>query len=130
MNGGKLLGKNQNRNGSPARRLLEFRTVKDQVARDPERLIRRFNRNLLRKGECRLYQGTCDRNGYPRINFNYKGKHVTILACRVFLILKLCKPIPRGHEAAHVGCKDRRCVAHVESIHYTINANTSEKPPF
>ncbi len=117
---------NGSRTGCPKRRMLEFRVVVDQVKRRKEEFIARLQRNLTAQGECLLYGGTLDHKGYARLNFRYRGRHVTIHAHRLFLILRQCAPLPKGFEAGHTkGCVSRTCVRHVELQHYRVNAHTN-----
>jgi len=116
----------QPRRGVAARRKLEFAVVCDQVRRRKPQFTARLQRHLRADGGCLLYAGTLDHKGYARINFKYGGRHVSIGAHRVFLILKICKPIPLEFEAGHEpGCKSRCCVRHVALQHYKSNAVTN-----
>lgn len=121
----KRMSKGQTRMGSATRRRLEFEVVCDQVRRRKTQFVERLERRITKLGDCRLYNGTLSKpNGYPTISFRYKGQHLKIAACRVFVILSTCKPIPAGMEAAHVDCKDRRCVKHIAPLPFQINART------
>jgi hypothetical protein len=105
--------------------MLEFNVIRYHVKRDKARFIARLERNLRHVGECIVATGTADRNGYPRMNFRYKGHHVTIHTMRVIAILRNCAPIPAGHDVAHSAfCFNRCCVLHTELQHYGRNANT------
>lgn len=121
----------QLRRGNPRTRRLEFEVIKDQVTRRKDAFTARLQR-LVRtnKNGCVLGKGSLDHKGYPRMNFKYKGRHVTIHMMRVFLILKTCAPIPVGYDTGHIGCKDRRCVRHIELQPYRENCvtNGSEAP--
>lgn len=113
----------QSREGNKVRRLLEFEAIVDQVKRRKEAFIERLNNRLEKKGYCRLYKGNLDHKGYARLNIRFKGKIITIHAHRLFLILKIKKPIPLGFEAGHLSnCTSRRCVVHVALQHYKDNA--------
>lgn len=118
----------QSRKGNPERRALEFAVIVNQVKRNKERFIRRLSRRLVKEGECYVFKGTRDGNGYARLNFRHVGgRHVTIHAQRVFLILATGAPIPEGYEAGHAKfCKNRACVRHVALEHYKSNASTNK----
>jgi hypothetical protein len=120
------LRKGQSRLGSAERRLYEFYVVKDQVKRRKEDFQARLIRNLRRRGTCLVWKGTKDHKGYARMNFKFRGQHVTIHVHRVFMILMNCAPLPSGYEASHTqGCKHRTCVRHLQLQHYTENANVN-----
>ena len=122
----KRIRKSQSRKGNPETRKLEFDVIMDQVKRRKEAFAARLAKHLRTKGECRLYAGTLDHKGYARLNFRYQGRHVSIHAHRLFLIMKLRKPIPLEYEAGHEECcKHRNCVIHVRLEHYKKNASTN-----
>lgn len=116
----------QDRNGSAARRRLEFNAIMDQVKRRKEAFTRRLQGRLREVGNCLVYDGTKDHKGYARLNIRYKGKLVTMHAQRLFLILRLGRPIKQGHEAGHLPeCQHRACVLHLREEHYKSNARTA-----
>ena len=127
----KRMSKGQTRMGSAARRQLEWQVIVHQVKHRKEAFARRLTKNISRRGVgplgCLRYLGTLDRNGYPRMNFrDPEHGHVTILANRVFCILKEARPMQAGHDAAHTdGCRDRRCIRHVEQQPFQVNARTN-----
>lgn len=122
----KIFRRSQDRYGNPERRRLEFKAVVDQVERRKKEFIARLEGRLEQRGACRCYRGSLDHKGYARLNIRYKGENVTIHAHRLFLILKIRKPIPRGFEAGHLpGCRHRTCVAHLRLEHYSSNAATA-----
>lgn len=98
---------------SVARRRLEFEIILGQVKKDKERFIARLERNIRREGDCIIWRGRKDTCGYGHINFRHHGKHHPIAVHRLFLILRLCSPIPAGYEAGHT-CGNRACVKHVQ----------------
>lgn len=117
------------------RALQEFEVVADQVRRNKEGLITRLERNLVvvpnpKLGTpCRLWIGSCRGNGYPRINFRRVGgrcpvghnKNVVQLGVhRLFLILRLGRPIDPDCEAGHL-CHTPSCVAHGQEMTRTTN---------
>lgn len=113
----------QDRNGSAKRRKLEYSVVQDQVKRRKVAFMARLTKRLKAVGECLVYQGTRDHKGYARANFRYKGEHVSIGVHRLFLILKLGRPIRRGYESGHLPeCQHRACVKHLREEHYSTNA--------
>lgn len=113
------------RSGSQARRMLEYQVVFDQVARRKDEFTARIKRRTtITDDGCLIYNGASRRGLYPRMNFRYNGKHVQIDACRVFLILRLGRPIYIGMEAGHT-CNNTRCVQHLEEI--TWQENQREK---
>ena len=116
----------QDRNGSAARRKLEFDAVVDQITRRKGKFIERLTRRLESRGECLCYRGTLDHKGYARLNLRYQGKHVTIHAHRLFLLMRLMRPLKRGMEAGHLpGCEHRTCIRHLREEHYKSNARTA-----
>lgn len=117
---------NQSRRGDARRRKLEYDVVRDQLQRRKDAFIRRLESHCVPAGDCLIYQGTLDRKGYARLNFKYKGAHVTIHAHRLFLILQLGHAIPLSYEAGHAKtCSSRACVRHVRLEHYKLNARTN-----
>lgn len=123
----------QDRNGSAKRRKLEYDAIMDNVKRRKAQFTARLQARLERVGECLCYKGTLDHKGYARLNVSYlrggKGpaQVVTIHAQRLFLILKLGRPLRRGYEAGHEErCSHRTCVLHVEEEHYKLNAMTKK----
>ena len=134
----KPLRKNQSRAGSATRRQLEYDVLVHHCRKDKERLIRRLASHLHGNAHgCLVYKAAAhDRaGGYPKISFRYEGQHVLIAACRVFLILKTCAPIPLGFEAGHT-CpeaarstrEDKGCVRHLELQHCRENAADNARP--
>lgn len=111
----------QSREGVARRRKLEFDAVRDQLARRRAQFMARLKRRLEERDGCMCYRGTLDHKGYARLSVKFEGKHLSIHAHRLFLILKLGRPIRRGYEAAH-SCGVRPCVKHVSEVHYKINA--------
>lgn len=105
----------------------------DQVTRRKAAFIARLNRRITPDGDCLLYNGSLA-DGYPCINFRYKGQHIKMKAHRVFMILKHKAPLPIGYDVGHTPeCKSLRCVKHIELEHFYINAFTdpsgSHLPP-
>ena len=116
----------RNRNGSAARRRLEFETILHHVRRDKAAFIRRLASRLrATENGCLLYEAT-KVDGYPTITFRYAGRHIVMRVHRVFVILKHCAPIPLGYETAHTpDCTSRACVRHIELQHFSENAATN-----
>lgn len=109
------------RKGSASRRRLEFEVVHDQLTRRREAFTARLERWVRPAGECRIWIGKpAASNDYRVISFKYKGKHVVIAVQRLFLIMKLGRPIRLGYEAGHT-CGDHTCVVHLEEQHYKDN---------
>lgn len=100
---------------SAKRRMLEFNVVRHHVKKDKERLIRRLEGLVASVGDCVLFLGSRRiGDGYGRLTFRYNGKHVTIDAQRVFLILALHRPIRLGFDAGHTNfCLNKHCVRHL-----------------
>lgn len=101
----------------------------DNIRRRKDKFIARLNSRLEKRGDCLCYNGTKDQNGYARLSLSYKPDEkrrqiVTIHAHRLFLILKLRRPIRLSHEAGHLEtCEHRTCVLHVQEEHYSFNAS-------
>lgn len=122
----KPIRRDQSRKGNPETRRLEFAVVMDQVKRRKDAFAKRLTARLRKRGDCTIYDGTLDHKGYARLNIYYQGRIVTIHAHRLFLIMKLRKPIPLEYEAGHEpDCKHRNCVVHVRLEHYKKNASTN-----
>ena len=123
----------QSRNGSTRRRQLEYDAIMDNVTRRRDDFMLRLTSRLTPIGACVCYQGTLDHKGYARLNISYKPDSsrrqvITIHAHRLFLILKLERPIKRGFEAAHAPeCKHRTCVVHLREEHYKANVADSNR---
>jgi hypothetical protein len=121
----------QDRNGNAKRRRLEFAAVEYQLS-SPKRRARfmeRLKRRLEPRGSCLCYRGTLDHKGYPRLNLSYPvlgpRRIVTIHAPKMFLLIKLARPLKRGMECGHTPeCEHRACVLHVQEEHYKSNAKT------
>ena len=97
----------------------EFAVIAAQVAKRPDKFAARLSANLRAEGACLLWVGHKDRNGYCRINFRLGDfgqpkKFMKIGVHRLFLILKLKKPILPFHEAGHIHCCNPLCVVHLE----------------
>ena len=107
---------------------FEYGMLVHQIKRNKERLIRRFSSQLTvvpnedMGSPCVLWTGYTKRNGYGAITFvipggGYKAgetnKYVKqLLVHRLFLILKLQRPIAVDMDCAH-RCHVRNCVSHV-----------------
>lgn len=112
------------RQGRPRRRQLEFEVVRDAVRRDKARFIARLEGCVKAVGECQLWTKSACPSGYGRTTLwsERLKKNVSIHAHRLFLILKLGRPIRVGYEAGHeAGCVDSLCVRHVEEQHWQEN---------
>lgn len=119
----------QDRRGNPERRRLEAAVVAHHLSKNKEAFAARLKRILQPDGECMVATVTRDRNGYPRMNFRYKGRHVTIHVMRVVAIMRnKCQPIPLGYDVGHLrpDVCSRACCSHVALQHYTINAATNK----
>lgn len=51
----------------------EWELIVGQVKTNKEAFIRRLVKNLRTEGECQIWTGHCDRNGYARIDFRLPG---------------------------------------------------------
>jgi hypothetical protein len=102
------------------------------VRRRKDKFIARLTARLVKCGEsCLCYRGTLDHKGYARLTLSYKpdgaprARVIVIHAHRLFLILKLGRPIARGYEGGHDPvCPHRTCVFHIREEHYKSNAAT------
>lgn len=122
----KRVRQGQSRKGNAATRQREFDVVMDQMKRRRKAFQARLTSHLRKCGACMIYDGTLDHKGYARLNFYYQGGRITIHAHRLFLIMKIRKPIPLEYEAGHSkDCEHRACVAHVKLEHYKKNAVTN-----
>jgi len=94
------------------------------IKRDKDGFINRLIRNTESNGECLIWTGAINHKngGYGTLQFRVPvprkrgeaGKVITIGAHRLFLMLRLCRPIREGYEAGHFQCHDRLCMVHVE----------------
>jgi len=95
-------------------KVSEFEVIRHQVRKDRERLIRRLERHVALIDGHHVWTGRTEPNGYGRINFTHTGNvHVKIYTHRLFLILRLGRPITKGMEAGHT-CTNSLCVEHLE----------------
>ena len=104
----------------------EFDILKHMIGRDKERLITRLAGQLKWDGQCLLWGGATNWAGYGLVNFRsgVNNKHVQFKAHRLFLTLRLCRPIAKGMEAGHT-CGKSGCVVHV--IEQTRQENLHER---
>jgi hypothetical protein len=74
------------------------------------------------KGDCWLWTGYCDRNGYGRIDFRDRGPRFT-RAAHVVIWELLNGPIPPGLELDHRPECPKRCVnpLHLEPVSHKTN---------
>lgn len=99
----------------------EYELIRQRSVADREGLIARLSKNLRQDGECQIWMGHTDANGYARINFRLSGSghkrtgtFMKVGVHRLFLTLKLCRPIKPLHEAGHLPeCCNPLCVKHV-----------------
>lgn len=108
--------------------MTEFQVIRREIRLRPAQFIARLSSHLQQDGECRLWTGA-GRGGregstYGKINFWVNGRSCSFDVHRIFLVLKLRRPIRRGHEAGHFQCHKHRCVVHVEE--QTVNYNRKE----
>jgi len=118
---------------------IEYDILVRQCKRNKERLIRRLGARLRRDGECMLWTGAPSKpNGYGKANFWQDGKITQVYVHRLFLTLRLCRPIAPDMEAGHYKCFNRLCVVHVEEqtraenlgLRYRGNQKTNNDCPF
>lgn len=95
----------------------------DQVARRKEAFAQRLIRNLEPRDGCMLWTGPVGGNGYGKMTVclpaprkrGERGLYFTFGVQRLFLMLRLRRPIGEGMEAGHTdGCPYRNCVLHLE----------------
>lgn len=117
------------RAGVRDRRRLEFDAIVARVRRDKAAFIAMLERNLVETPSgCQVWTGTKRASGYGRCSFMHDGYRFSIDVHRLFLILRLARPIRKGHEAAHddAVCPHRHCVVHVSEQHWKVNKDASE----
>lgn len=85
-----------------ANKITEYEVLSYHVKRDKEALIDRLNRNIEWVDECPIWRGPKNNRGYGLVNFRVKGRHVQLLAHRIFLTLKLKRPIANNMQAGHI----------------------------
>ena len=100
-------------------------SVKQVLARQLERgnkekLIARLSRNLVRSGQCWIWTGAKDHDGYPKMNFRHDGKHVQVYVHRVFFVLREGRDPSEGMELDHK-CQNPACVWCTQEITVTKN---------
>lgn len=116
----------KSRRGSKRRREAEFKIVQWQCQNNP-RFAARLQGRLKRVNGCVLYDASLTSSGYARVTVWDAAKKKTdmIHAHRLFLILKLGRPIKLGYDSGHHPlCGHRNCVLHIEEQHYSENALT------
>lgn len=95
----------------------EWAIVTNEVSLHPDRLIARLERNLVRQGDCRLWvNGSRTVKGYRSTTFVYQEVRFLMYVHRLFLILMLRHPIPKGWQAGHdhENCAHPNCVFHLQ----------------
>ena len=111
--------------------MTEFEIIVDQVKRRRDEFIARLQRRVSPPvpnpelgTPCRFWLGQVTPNGYGRISFRLPGReHTNLYVHRLFLILRLCRPLAADREAGHL-CHNRLCVVHLEE--QTRNDNMKE----
>lgn len=88
---------------------------------EPERLKRAFEKRVDRTGDCWIWTGYVNPNGYGQLGTILQGKKDTILAHRLSWML-FRGPLVEGLVIDHL-CRDRRCVnpEHLELVTNTEN---------
>lgn len=74
-----------------------------------ERLIKRLASHLVKRGLCWIWTGSLTKDGYPRMNFIYRGKHTQVYVHHVFFVLRTGEDISEGMELDH-RCQAASCV--------------------
>lgn len=98
--------------------MTEFQIIQRELVGHKERFIARLTRNLRVRGACVIWTGY-HRGGklgneYPCMSFRIDGRSMPFSVHRIFLTLRLCRPINRFMEAGHYYCHNSSCVRHVE----------------
>lgn len=99
---------------------IEYEIVKEQVLKNKGRFLSRLSRNLSQVGDCLVWTGATQKNGYGRMNFRWRGKHVQLMVHRVFGVMFDHGPIPDGYHVDHC-CFNILCVKHLEVVPYQEN---------
>lgn len=98
--------------------MTEFQIIRREIQNNKERFIARLTRNLRKQGSCMLWKGRRGGGGegrtYAFMNFRVNGRVQPFLVHRIFLALRLCRPINRFMEAGHYFCHNPICVVHVQ----------------
>lgn len=95
--------------------------LQDQIARvGKEKLIARLSKNLVKHGSCWIWVGALTQDGYPRMNFRYRGKHTQVYVHHVFYVLRTGEDVKRGIELDHK-CQIPACVWCTQEITSTRN---------
>lgn len=107
--------------------MLEFNAVAARVRNNKDSFIRRLQALVVMTPEgCVRGLGHHTPDGYVKMNFRYKGKHIQIGMHRVALILKLGRQIKHKHDAGHEDdCKYRDCIRHVFEQATFLNSQTA-----
>lgn len=100
------------------------------VRKDKQGFIRRLQGLVRADGPCIRFLGAHTKDGYGRMSLMYRSeaglKRLQIYAHRLFLVLKLARPVKLEHDAGHEpDCPHRDCVLHVFEQHYALNCNTN-----
>lgn len=124
------------RQGQEQARKREFLAIVRAVKQNKARFIRRLQRLVYNDGNCVRFLGAHTKDGYGRMTLHLpvrsgtqmKMAKISAYAHRVFLVLKLARPIKMQHDAGHeLGCPHRDCVLHVFEQHFALNCNTNGK---
>ncbi len=98
--------------------------IRDQLARNRQGLIRRLSEHSDRQPRrvdqevgCLLWLGRKNNDAYPRMNFVFEGRHVTVYVHHVTHALSTGKRVPDGHQRDHI-CATRHCIEprHIEIV--------------
>lgn len=87
------------------------RVLLDQLRKgNKERLIARLVKHLEKRGQCWIWTGARNSDGYPKMNFAFKGRgHTQVYVHHVFFVLRTGRDIRKGMELDHK-CLNRSCV--------------------
>lgn len=103
--------------------------VQDQIRRNKEGLLNRLLKHSERQppqpGQtvgCLLWRAAKNNDGYPKMNFVFRGKHYTIYVHHVTHALHTGKEVPEGTERDHT-CNTRHCIEprHLEPVTHKEN---------
>lgn len=102
--------------------MTEYSILVSQIRKDKERLIQRLSRNISAQGDCKVWTGCSNNDGYPKISFRVNGRHVQVYVHRLFFVLKSAEPISLNMEIDHT-CHNRKCVnpAHMQLVSGSMN---------
>lgn len=99
---------------------MVYDIISRQIRENEEGFTARLVRNTRWEDGCLIWTASRNSKGYGRMNFRHEGRHVQVLAHRVFWVLSNHMDVPIGQELDHTCC-NRACVLHLEAVDHPEN---------